>query len=154
MCRSLPDTVRGQNGDNLCDKRDSFWEKKKKKKDSNLMLLIWNLFTYCKSLVELKNINVIQGQSSPFQDFRCAVRWPGMKKIKIKKNRTCSLINHDQPLTPILRPPSWKPEHSPQKQLIFGVLRHVKKISKMQKKKKKGQQLNKSFICFTAGYLR
>lgn len=58
------------------------------------MLLIWNLFTYCKSLVELKNINVIQGQSSPFQDFRCAVRWPGMKKIKLKKKTNMFI---DQP---------------------------------------------------------
>lgn len=33
--------------------------------------------------MELKDINVIQGQSSLFQDFRCAVRWPGKEKKNI-----------------------------------------------------------------------
>lgn len=52
--------------------------------------------------MELKNINVIQGQSSLFQDFRCAVRWPGMKKIYIY-----IFIDHrDQTF---LKPPSWTP---------------------------------------------
>lgn len=33
--------------------------------------------TYCESLVELKDVDVIHGQASPFQDLWSAVRWSG-----------------------------------------------------------------------------
>lgn len=38
------------------------------------------VITYCECLVELKDVNVIHSQTSPFQDLWCAVRWPGRQK--------------------------------------------------------------------------
>lgn len=53
--------------------------------------------------MELNNINVIQGQSSSIQDFRCAVRWPGKEEKPPTKH--IFFIDHcDQTSMPIHPP--------------------------------------------------
>lgn len=86
--------------------------------------------------MELKNINVIQGQSSSFQDFRCAVRWPGKEGEKNATTQHFFIDHCDQTSSQSILPnweSAWKPTRSPQKQLIFGVLRHINKISEKKK---------------------
>lgn len=91
------------------------------------------VITYCECLVKLKDVNITHGQAGTFQDFRCSVRWPKIIKQR-KHGGRISLLFFLIVLKTIKKPPSnqiyWvRSSNSPQKQLIFGVLRHIDKVS-------------------------
>lgn len=121
---SLPDTVPGQNGDNLCDKPDSYGRKKDEKR-----IKIKIYFLTAKASWNSKTS--MSFKVNPAFSRTLGVLYAG---LEWEKNKTFSLITVIKLCPPELL---WRPEHSPQKQLIFGVLGHKNKISKMKIKKKR-----------------